>query len=143
VDAEELEDFFTVTLVRNPWDRMVSYYHWLRAQDFDHPAVRLAARLSFADFLAHPQTEASLRAQPYAAHMTDARGRERASLYVRLESFGTDAEPFFDHLGFRLTLPRANASARDPDWRRYYDADSAARVARLCAADIARFGYTF
>lgn len=41
---------FTMTLVRNPWDRMVSYYHWLRAQRFDHPAVHLARRTDFAGF---------------------------------------------------------------------------------------------
>ena len=47
VTQDEIEDFFVFTLVRNPWDRMVSYYHWLRDQRFDHPAVTLA-RSSFA-----------------------------------------------------------------------------------------------
>ena len=32
VTADEVSTFFTLTLVRNPWDRMVSYYHWLRMQ---------------------------------------------------------------------------------------------------------------
>ena len=36
VRGEELERLFLVTLVRNPWDRVVSYYHWLRKQSFDH-----------------------------------------------------------------------------------------------------------
>ncbi len=31
LSSEELEEMFCVTLVRNPWDRAVSYYHWLRA----------------------------------------------------------------------------------------------------------------
>jgi hypothetical protein len=143
VDAVELDGFFTVTLVRNPWDRLVSYWHWLRMQRFDHPAVTLAKSTDFKGFLADPDLGASLRASPYTAYMTDAEGRQRASLYIRLEHFETDAEPYFAHLGFRVSLPRANASARDRDWRRYYDEATAARVADLCAADIARFGYTF
>src|SRR6056297_1476065 len=42
VSPEDLDGLFVFTMVRNPWDRMVSYYHWLRHQRFDHPAVRLA-----------------------------------------------------------------------------------------------------
>ena len=48
---DDIADFFVVTLVRNPWDRMVSYYHWLRGQGFDHPAVKLAQSLDFSGFL--------------------------------------------------------------------------------------------
>ena len=39
VDASAMQDYFVFTIVRNPWDRMVSYYHWAREQSFDHPVV--------------------------------------------------------------------------------------------------------
>lgn len=44
----EIANFFTLTLVRNPWDRAVSYYHWLHDQSFAHPAVGLAKSLTFS-----------------------------------------------------------------------------------------------
>lgn len=139
----QARDWFTFTLVRNPWDRMVSYYHWLRAQRFAHPAVALAQRLDFAAFVAHPHTATSIGAAPYGSYLRLG-SEEVARAFLRLEHLEEDATPLEAHLGFRLTpLPRANASARARDWRSYYSDASAAQVATLCAEDIARFGYTF
>lgn len=140
---DEIAGFFTLTLVRNPWDRMVSYYHWLRMQGFAHPAVGLAKALSFHDFLAHPQTQTALALWPYGAYLRDASGAERASLFVRLEHLAADLAPFEAHLGFPLAVRRVNESARGRDFRPYYSDASAALIARLCAEDIARFGYRF
>lgn len=139
----ELEAFFTFTLVRNPWDRMVSYYHWLRAQDFPHPAVGLAKALDFRGFLGHPDTQAAIRATPAASYMRDVLGRERADAYLRLEHLPEDMAPLERHLGFRPELERVNASDRAADYRGYYDEATAALVAELCAEDVARFGYSF
>ncbi|GKY88172.1 sulfotransferase family 2 domain-containing protein [Sinisalibacter aestuarii] len=144
VSQDEIERFFVFTLVRNPWDRVVSYYHWLREQGFDHPAVALAQRLDFAAFAAHPQIVASLRHHPYSRYVTDAGGIDRADLYIRLEHLGEDLAPLEAHLGFSLApLPHANASNRQGDFRRYYNDSTAEIVAAACADDISRFGYRF
>jgi Sulfotransferase family len=140
---QEIATFFTVTLVRNPWDRMVSYYHWLRQQTFAHPAVGLAKAQGFSGFLNHPQTMTSLAMSPYASYLKDPHGHERASLFARVEH-PDDLAPFEAHLGFRLApLPRANSSDRPRDWRAFYSDADAALLARLTEADIARFGYRF
>ena len=139
----DMTGFRIVTLVRNPWDRMVSYYHWLRAQRFDHPAVTMAKVLPFRDFLRHPQTVASITANPYAAYVTDAAGVMRATDFVRLEHFNDDMDGVFRHLGFRFELPRVNASERKRDWRGFYGDRDAALIAQCCAADIERSGYRF
>lgn len=144
VSDQELAGFFTLTLVRNPWDRVVSYYHWLRGQRFAHPAVGLAKALDFSAFLHHPQTQASLRMWPYGAYLRDGLGVERCALFARLEHLYSDLAPFEAHLGFRVTpLPHVNESERVRDWRGYYADADAALVAEVCAEDIARFGYGF
>lgn len=141
--TDEIGRLFAFTLVRNPWDRLVSYYHWLRAQSFDHPAVETAKAMDFAGFLQDRAIQTALAAHPAARYMTRADGVEQAQAYIRLEHVARDAEPLFAHLGFRFDLPRANASGRARDWRPFYTDDTAAIVARVCAADIARFGYGF
>ncbi len=144
VTRDEVKDFFTLTLVRNPWDRMVSYFHWLREQNFAHPAVGLAKSNDFSGFVNHSHTRTALALWPAGAYMRDATGVERATLFVRAEQLEAEIRPFEAHLGFRLTpLARLNASDRARDWRGYYSDADATLIAALCATDIARFGYAF
>lgn len=139
---EEIAALFVVTLVRNPWDRMLSYWAWARGQSFDHPAVRLAKALDFREFLGAAPVQASVAANPYASYVRGPDGAERCDLFARIEA-PEDLEPLWAHLGFRLDLPRTNESARPADWRKAYDERTAALVATLAAEDIARFGYSF
>ena len=62
---------------------------------------------------------------------------------MRIEHFEEDFAPVAAHLGFSLVLERVNQSARERDWRGYFDEALAAHVAEICAEDIARFGYRF
>lgn len=130
------------TLVRNPWDRMVSYYHWLRVQTFDHPAVDAARSCDFAEFLSRSDIQASLRAHPSRRYVWQEHARH-APLFIRLEHFAQDAAPLWTHLGFEVDLPRLNASPRRFDYADYYNDTSLAVVESVCAEDIAQFGYSF
>jgi hypothetical protein len=144
VNAADLPGFFVLTLVRNPWDRMVSYYHWLRMQGFDHPAVHLAKARDFTGFLREPWLQQSLRHSGYASYVTGADGREHCRLFARIEHLETDLRPFEEHVGFALTpIPRHNSSIRAENHRDYFTAETAEIVANLAAADIARFGYSY
>nr|WP_174819159.1 sulfotransferase family 2 domain-containing protein [Ruegeria atlantica] len=143
LSIEELQSLTTFTLVRNPWDRIVSYYHWLRVQGFDHPAVSLAKSLTFEDFVLHPHTARSFQNSPARRYMTRADGVEQCQIYIRLEHFDQEAAPLFDHLGFRVALPVVNRSDRLGDFRGYYSDQAAQMVGDVCAEDIDRFGYAF
>ncbi len=143
VGVEELDRFLIFALVRNPWDRMVSYFHWLQTQSFDHPAVGLAKTLSFSGFLNDPAVGRSIATHPYGSYLVDRTGIERPAVFVRLEHLAEDLAPVCRHLGFVPDLPHTNASDRERDWRGFYSDADAALIGRLCAGDIARFGYRF
>jgi hypothetical protein len=144
VTQEEIEAFFTFTLVRNPWDRVLSYYHWLRAQSFEHHAVKAAQERDFSGFIRDGQVALSLRNHPYGSYICDADGVERADLFIRLEHLEEDLVPLEQHLGFDLRpLPHANRSARVQDYRAAYSEADAGLISRICAEDIARFAYRF
>jgi hypothetical protein len=144
VTPEDLRDLFIFTLVRNPWDRAVSLYHWLREQSFEHPQVTLAKTLAFPDFIRHPRLAAALSRHSFGSYLRSADGAEHCNLFIRLEHFDADVAPLEAHLGFALApLPRANASQRPRDYRSFYSEADAAHLAALCAEDIQRFAYIF
>ncbi|MEM6618320.1 MAG: sulfotransferase family 2 domain-containing protein [Pseudomonadota bacterium] len=144
VDQDQIDNFFVFTLIRNPWDRVVSYYHWLRCQDFAHPMVGLAQRLDFPDFLADPGVARSFKNDAAGSYVTDRLGQEKCDLFLRLEHLDQDVARLEDALGVSVApLPHANRSSRAGDYRSYYSDADAARVEALFAADVARFGYRF
>lgn len=143
VSRAEMAKMFVFTLTRNPWDRLVSYYYWLRGQGFSHPAVGLAQSLEFSDFLHHPTILSAFTAQPISAMTTDRAGTNHADCVVRLEYWDVDIAPVVTHLGFDIALSRVNASVRDRDYRGYYTRADVDLVAKACAADILAGGYTF
>lgn len=144
VTQAEIEDFFVFTMVRNPWDRVVSYYHWLRGQSFDHKAVGIAKNTEFSEFLRNPDITQSLRRNPYTNYVCDPAGVERCNLFIRLEHLEMDLKPLNAHLGFDLgDMPHENRSDRDKGYRGYYSSQDAEIVAKTCARDIERFKYSF
>lgn len=138
-----IERMFTFTMVRNPWNRIVSYYHWLREQTFEHPAVALSQQLDFDGFLQDRSMQRTLRSAPAVSYMRDVNGAEQCNAYIRLEHFAQDAAPLFAHLGFEFALPKVNSSTREDAYQGYYTEDTRKIVATCCADDIARFGYVF
>ncbi|MEL7025919.1 MAG: sulfotransferase family 2 domain-containing protein [Pseudomonadota bacterium] len=140
--THDLNGMFLFTIVRNPWDRMVSYYVWARQQSFAHPAVDAAKDMDFASFLRTPSVAEPLRRSTVRTYLTDANGAVPPALFARLEHLQTDLEPLWDHLNFRLDIPHLNRSDRT-HYRDYYDQVTQDYVAELLAEDIERFGYRF
>ena len=138
-----MDEAFVFTLVRNPWDRMVSYYHWLQMQDFDHLAVHLAETLSFSEFLNEPRMQRAIQNSPYEMYTLGTDRCDKCNLYIRLEHLAEDIAPLEEHLGFKLDVPHLNTSRREGDWHGHYSESDAALLAKLCAADIEKFGYRF
>jgi len=141
---DEITGMFVFAIVRNPWDRMVSYYHWLKVQRFDHPAVALAGQLDFRGFVAHPHTRDSMRGDAARTYVTLSDGREVDTLFLRLETLEDDLAAVESRLDMRLgPITRANASERARDYRGYYDESTRDIVGEISAEDIQRFGYSF
>lgn len=144
VNQEQIEEYFIFTIVRNPWDRMVSYYHWLKEQKFDHAAIRIANECNFTGFLKHPVIQFSLKNDATLTYISDRQGIDQCNMYLKVENLSQDAGNLEQSLGLKLAkIPHDNISNRDKDYAGYYDAECKNIIGKVFADDIEKFEYSF
>ncbi len=137
--ADVFAGLFKFAFVRNPWDLLVSSYHFLKSKP-EHRRSRRVSRLpTFGDYVEYEIRRAQLH---QVAMLCDRRGRLLVDYVGRYESLVTDFASICGRIGIEATLPRVNATVRG-DYRDHYTPALAGRVAEAFAADIERFGYAF
>ncbi len=164
---EEFDSFFKFAFVRNPWDRLVSSYHYL---GFD-------AKCSFAEFVQKRSKNPDKRT--YGLHfisqsdfLEDENGEVCVDFVGRFESISADFLTVAEQLNLQsVDLPHRNqGNRRDSDpslltglkyllkmqryqfvkfkntkrhYTDYYDQKTRSVVGKLFEKDIENFGYSF
>lgn len=125
--------------VRNPWDRVVSFYAWARAQSFEHPMIAAAKSQDFATFLQDPRV-----ANPFKRGATPAYAAPFTPRLLRHERLEADWQALCADLGLAPSLlPRVNTSDRTSDWRPYYTEATADLIPELFRWEVESLGYRF
>lgn len=133
INDEELEKYFIFSVVRNPWDRLVS--------------VAAYVKVSFKDFVRnineHWKTE-KIRVHSLPLHLyTHCNGIRFADMICRFETLQPDMNLVFDRIGMdRRPLPFVNRS-RHGHYSAYYGELEIRVVEEIYAKDIEYFGYAF
>jgi len=130
---DQFDDLYKFTCVRNPWDRMVSYYFTPTQNTgaWDRKKFRkvIAKALPVADYLRLDQDQED----PFA----------NVDYIMHFENLADDFRIVCETLGLSpATLPQYNRSTRE-HYSKYYDAVLRELVRMRFAAEIERFGYTF
>ena len=146
---------FKFAVVRNPWDRVVSAFHFLKAPRYPDDKAWSDRRLkgvdSFADFLEALRRPlfrnlvlTELHFHPQIGFVGDLKGRLLVDQVVYYENLASGLRRVADRL--QLAPPEGievlNASDRG-DYRDYYDTRGRELVGHMYARDIETFGYHF
>ena len=133
ITDEELEDYFIFTVVRNPWDRLVSIASYFNIP-FNDLVHNLPKYWENDDVRTH-----SLPCHLYTHH----HGVRFADMICRFECIQPDLNLVYDRLGIeRRGLTHANRS-NHAHYSRYYGDEEREIVGRVYAKDIEYFGYMF
>lgn len=147
-----LLEYFKFTIVRNPWDRVVSAYHYLKnggmnERDQSWSAKHLSGYVDFGDFVRRWLTRENvfkgIHFVPQLHFIVDPHDRVRMDYIGRLETLPSDFAHITNRLGITAALPFKNRGRREADYRNYYDEETKAIVAFVYQDDIRLLGYEF
>lgn len=146
---------FTFALVRNPWDRIVSAYHFIRSGGVGRHDPELCRRhlddgkLSFGDFVRLLESApvdimaTMIHARPMSFYLCDQAGNVLADYVGRFENLQQTCDYICGRVGVpKVDIPVLNASKHKP-YQEYYDSDLIDIVGHIYEQDVRTFKYTF
>ncbi len=150
IGAARWEQYFSFAFVRNPWDLMVSSYHWWLQKA---PGIRYHRRLArkvagmdgFEEFIRSPVGRGRINERPgeLCDWFEDWQGTQLVRFVGRVERIEEDWRLICEQCGVSLPpIPHVNRSRHD-DYRSYYTPQTRELVARRFARSIEQFGYSF
>ncbi len=137
--AKVYNGFFKFAFVRNPWDRMVSYYSFLAGRPNHHRHQRVVSLGGFREYLLY---EIARSKTTQKSILSDQSGQLIVNFVGRFESLRTDFAQICRHLGIPFQLEHVNKTIHR-DYREYYDRQTIRLVQDHFWEDIEFFQYTF
>lgn len=126
-EYEDIEGYFKFGVIRNPWDRAISYYFWKGHKSFN--------KRKFMNDLFQRSCADYFYVEKYKDHKLD--------YVIRFENLQEGFNTVCDRIGIpQQQLPFANKS-KHKHYTEYYDEETKQIVAKKYARDIDYFEYKF
>jgi hypothetical protein len=131
------ESYFKFAFVRNPWDRLVSEYEFIRRRP-DHGRHSKVMKMGFEKYIVY-------QSKRFDAHqinmLADKNGNLLMDFIGKFENLHDDWNRVTDKLGIKNKELTHRKKAGIKDYNSYYTDESHALVSELWKRDIEAFGY--
>ena len=135
----QFQQYYKFAFVRNPWDWLVSYYHFVMQQPSHRRYRHLKSLGSFERFLEYECSQKTFLQKNF---VTDSQGRLLVDFVGRFENLMEDFAFVCNKVNITGSLRKRNRS-QHRDYRSYYSDRAIELVAQGYAEDIELFGYTY
>ena len=145
VDPEMWRAYFKFAFVRNPWDRLVSWYHMCTQRTAENNFSRYIKEHAptFDDFVTKTTTGvAEKTTYNQLDYVTDENGDVMLDFVGRYETLNEGLSLVKARLNLSFELPHVNKSDHK-NYREYYTDETREIVAQRFARDIRYFGYDY
>ena len=134
------DDYYTFAFVRNPWDRLVSWYMMAHQTNVATASLDQIRKLSFEQFL---EIKDDLHlCSNQLDYITDEDGKIIVDFVGRFENLKPEFRDICNKLGVFSCLRHHNGT-RHEAYQHYYTEHTRQLVAHRFARDITTFGYAF
>ena len=137
---------FKFAFVRNPWARLVSWYHSCLKEPLSRNEFHRYIQANTSCFEEFLNTTAGLALKTTVNqidYVADSAGRPIVDFIGRFERLQQDFQFIGTRLQLPLTLPHSNKGLAVADYRSFYNDETRDLVARRFQRDIEIFRYTF
>ena len=151
-----ISDYFKFAFVRNPWDRFISAYEYIKGggwkqnnpdQDWDKPDCdAINSFSSLKEFARNPKVwTGMMHFRPQFNYVTIDKKTDCLDFIGRVENLDNDLKFICDQIGHKYNrLPHINKSKKiHQHYKSYYDDELKNIVATIYSKDIEYFKYTF
>lgn len=147
---DSVKNMTVVGAVRNPWDRLVSSYHFYRngrvfklVSAGKQKNLKAIINVIAARFLPFSIWLRLYRTKSCLSYLVDTKGDLAVNYVLRLEAFSEDIRSLCEKIGIPETeLTHQNKSSRS-NYQSYYTDSTRKLVERMFKDDIETFGYRF
>jgi hypothetical protein len=136
--ANIFNQYFKFGIVRNPFDRQVSTYHFIQ-QNKEHFQNELVKKMSFEDYVVW-RVEKGMNYQK--DFLFDSQGNQLVDFVGRIENINQDFQYICDKIGVKNELKHVNKSIHK-DYRKMYTGSTFELINKAYAEEIELFGYDF
>ena len=149
------DDFVKISLIRNPWDRMVSWYFHLRekalfAERFGKPKRQIqifASELGFNEFV-DCINKFNIEIKDFSHYMFGESNTFEIDFVIRYENYKTDFLKCLEILkippiSMNLIPFKNQGLIRSLDYKKYYRRESKEIVTKIYSEDINFFNFSF